>query len=62
MNTGERMLLIKASLDLLTKARELREKGDKLMLQALDSTETQKRLDGIWSAQLLRNTLLNIKI
>ena len=62
MNTGERMLLIKASLDLLTKAQELREKGNKLMLQALDSTETQKRLDGIWSAQLLRNTLLNIKI
>ena len=50
MNTGERMLLIKASLDLLTKAQELREKGNKLMLQALDNTETQKRLDGIWSA------------
>jgi len=50
MNTGERMLLIKASLDLLTKAQELREKGNKLMLQALDSTETQKRLYGILSA------------
>jgi hypothetical protein len=50
MNTGERMLLNKASLDLLTKAQELREKGDKLMLEALDRTETQKRLDGIWSA------------
>lgn len=50
MNTGERMLLIKASLDLLTKAQELREKGNKLILQALDNTETQKRLDGIWSA------------
>ena len=50
MNTGERMLLIKASLDLLTKARELREKGNKLMLQASDNTETQKRLDGILSA------------
>jgi len=62
MNTGERMLLIKASLDLLTKAQELREKGNKLMLQALDNTETQKRLDGIWSAQMFRNTLSNIKI
>lgn len=62
MNTGERMLLNKASLDLLTKAQELREKGDKLMLEALDRTETQKRLDGIWSAQLFRNTLSNIKI
>ncbi len=62
MNTGERMLLNKASLDLLTKAQELREKGDKLMLEALDRTETQKRLDGIWSAQMFRNTLSNIKI
>ncbi len=62
MNTGERMLLNKASLDLLTKAQELREKGDKLMLEALERTETQKRLDGIWSAQMFRNTLSNIKI
>jgi hypothetical protein len=62
MNTGERMLLNKASLDLLTKAQELREKGDKLMLEALDRTETQKRLDGIWSAQMFRNTLSNIKL
>lgn len=62
MNTGERILLNKASLDLLTKAQELREKGDKLMLEALDRTETQKRLDGIWSAQMFRNTLSNIKI
>ena len=62
MTTGERMLLNKASLDLLTKAQELREKGDKLMLEALDRTETQKRLDGIWSAQMFRNTLSNIKI
>ena len=62
MNTGERMLLNKASLDLLIKAQELREKGDKLMLEALDRTETQKRLDGIWSAQMFRNTLSNIKI
>jgi hypothetical protein len=62
LTTGERMLLNKASVDLLTKAQELREKGDKLMLEALDRTETQKRLDGIWSAQLFRNTLANIKI
>lgn len=62
MTTGERMLLNKASLDLLTKAQELREKGDKLMLEALDRTETQKRLDGIWSVQMFRNTLSNIKI
>jgi len=62
MNTGKRMLLNKASLDLLTKAQVLREKGDKLMLEALDRTETQKRLDGIWSAQMFRNKLSNIKI
>ena len=62
MGTGERILLNKASIDLLTQAQELREKGDKLMLEALDRTETQKKIDGIWSAQLWRNTLSKIKI
>lgn len=62
MGTGERILLNKASIDLLTHAQELREKGDKLMLEALDRTETQKKIDGIWSAQLWRNTLSKIKI
>jgi hypothetical protein len=62
IDTGQRMLLNKASLDLLTKAQELREKADKLMLEALDRTETQKKIDGIWSAQLFRNTLSSIKI
>lgn len=62
MGTGERILLNKASIDLLTHAQELRGKGDKLMLEALDRTETQKKIDGIWSAQLWRNTLSKIKI
>jgi hypothetical protein len=62
MGTGERILLNKASIDLLTHAQELREKGDKLLLEALDRTETQQKIDGIWSAQMWRNTLAKIKI
>ena len=62
MGTGERILLNKASIDLLTHAQELREKGDELMLEALNRTETQKKLDGVWSAQMFRNSLAKIKI
>ena len=62
LGTGERILVNKAALDLLTKAQELREKGDKLMSEALERTATQKKVDGIWAAQLWRNNLAKIKI
>ena len=62
LGTGERILVNKAALDLLTKAQELREKGDKLMSEALERTATQKKVDGIWAAQLWRNNIAKIKI
>ena len=62
LGTGERILVNKAALDLLTKAQELREKGDKLMSEALERTAMQKKVDGVWAAQLWRNNLAKIKI
>ena len=55
MTTGERIMANKASIDLYTKAQELREKADALLKEALAKTPIQEAVDGV----IYRNYQLN---
>ena len=62
MTTGERIANQKHALDLYVKAAELREKGDALMLEAVQRTPEQKQMDGMRERQFQRNAFAAIQL
>lgn len=62
MSTGERIAGNKFSIDLITKAQELREKADALLLEALKRTDEQKQLDAVWQKEMIRKSLIKMTL
>jgi len=62
MSTGERIAGNKFSIDLITKAQELREKADTLVLEALKRTDEQKQLDAVWQKEMIRKSLIKMTL
>ena len=62
MSTGERIAGNKFSIDLITKAQELREKADALVLEALKRTDEQKQLDAVWQKEMIRKSLIKMTL
>lgn len=62
MSTGERIAGNKFSIDLITKAQELREKADSLLLEALKRTDEQKQLDAVWQKEMIRKSLIKMTL
>ncbi|GAB2627988.1 hypothetical protein GCM10027035_23170 [Emticicia sediminis] len=62
MSTGERIAGNKFSIDLITKAQELREKADALVLEALKRTNEQKQLDAVWQKEMIRKSLIKMTL
>ncbi len=62
MSTGERIAGNKFSIDLITKAQELREKADGLLLEALKRTDEQKQLDAVWQKEMIRKSLIKMAL
>jgi hypothetical protein len=62
MSTGERIAGNKFSIDLITKAQELREKADTLVLEAIKRTDEQKQLDAVWQKEMIRKSLIKMTL
>lgn len=62
ISTGERIAGNKFSIDLITKAQELREKADTLVLEALKRTDEQKQLDAVWQKEMIRKSLIKMTL
>ncbi len=62
MGTGERIAGNKFGIDLITKAQELREKADSLLLEALKRTDEQKQLDAVWQKEMIRKSLTKMTL
>jgi hypothetical protein len=62
ISTGERIAGNKFSIDLITKAQELREKADALVFEALKRTDEQKQLDAVWQKEMIRKSLIKMTL
>ena len=62
MTTGERISSNKIVVDLMTKAQELREKADSLLLEALKRTDEQKQLEAVWQKEMIRKSLIKMTL
>ncbi len=62
MSTGERIAGNKFAIDLITKAQELREKADTLLLEALKRTDEQKQLEAVWQKEMIRKSLTKMTL
>lgn len=62
MSTGERIESNKMVIDLMTKAQEMRDKADGLLMEALQRTQEQKQLEAVWQKNMIRKSLTKMTL